>query len=61
MRVAEAEIRQFGLNPADVILAQGTLRPDLIESASKLASKCTCEIPPSPTTHPHCSPTTQFW
>jgi len=39
MRVAEAEIKAFGLNPDEVILAQGTLRPDLIESASNLASK----------------------
>ncbi|KAL6049770.1 GMP synthase (glutamine-hydrolyzing) [Balamuthia mandrillaris] len=39
MRVAESEIRSLGLNPDNVILAQGTLRPDLIESASTLANK----------------------
>lgn len=38
MRVADKVIRDLGLNPDDVYLAQGTLRPDLIESASKLAS-----------------------
>jgi GMP synthase (glutamine-hydrolysing) len=38
MRVAETAIKNLKLNPKDVILAQGTLRPDLIESASKLAS-----------------------
>jgi GMP synthase (glutamine-hydrolysing) len=37
MRVSEEEIRAFGLNPDEVYLAQGTLRPDLIESASALA------------------------
>eukprot|EP01103_Thecamoeba_quadrilineata_P003559 TRINITY_DN13320_c0_g1_i1.p1 TRINITY_DN13320_c0_g1~~TRINITY_DN13320_c0_g1_i1.p1 ORF type:complete len:704 (-),score=143.31 TRINITY_DN13320_c0_g1_i1:10-2076(-) len=38
MRVAEEEIRKLGLKAEDVFLAQGTLRPDLIESASHLAS-----------------------
>jgi GMP synthase (glutamine-hydrolysing) len=38
MRVSEEELRGFGLDPAFVFLAQGTLRPDLIESASSLAS-----------------------
>eukprot|EP00730_Choanoeca_flexa_P019431 TRINITY_DN9491_c0_g1_i2.p1 TRINITY_DN9491_c0_g1~~TRINITY_DN9491_c0_g1_i2.p1 ORF type:complete len:678 (+),score=189.18 TRINITY_DN9491_c0_g1_i2:35-2035(+) len=38
MRVAEKAVAQFNLKPEDVYLAQGTLRPDLIESASKLAS-----------------------
>lgn len=38
MRVSEEELRKFGLNPDEVFLAQGTLRPDLIESASSLAS-----------------------
>lgn len=31
-------ISQLNLNPKEVLLAQGTLRPDLIESASQLAS-----------------------
>ena len=38
VRVAEEELRGFGLDPAHVFLAQGTLRPDLIESASSHAS-----------------------
>ncbi|EDQ87279.1 uncharacterized protein MONBRDRAFT_33449 [Monosiga brevicollis MX1] len=38
MRVAEKVVSSFNLKPEDVFLAQGTLRPDLIESASKLAS-----------------------
>ena len=38
MHVAEAAIRDLDLSPEDVYLAQGTLRPDLIESASHLAS-----------------------
>jgi GMP synthase (glutamine-hydrolysing) len=38
MRVAEKEIAKLGIKVEDVFLAQGTLRPDLIESASKLAS-----------------------
>jgi GMP synthase PP-ATPase subunit len=29
-------VKQFGLKFEDVMLAQGTLRPDLIESASKM-------------------------
>ena len=37
MRVAEKAVAQFNLKPEDVFLAQGTLRPDLIESASTLA------------------------
>lgn len=32
------------LHPDDVFLAQGTLRPDLIESASKLASSTASAI-----------------
>ena len=31
-------IRAFGLKPKDVFLVQGTLRPDLIESASNIVS-----------------------
>lgn len=38
MRVAEEEVRKRGLKAEHVFLAQGTLRPDLIESASILAS-----------------------
>lgn len=38
MRVAERAIDDLGLNWERVFLAQGTLRPDLIESASKLTS-----------------------
>jgi GMP synthase (glutamine-hydrolysing) B subunit len=38
MRVSEEELRRFGLDPTEVFLAQGTLRPDLIESASAMAS-----------------------
>lgn len=38
MHVADKAIRALGLDPTEVYLAQGTLRPDLIESASKLAS-----------------------
>ena len=36
--VAEKEMQALNLHPDDVFLAQGTLRPDLIESASSLAS-----------------------
>ena len=38
MRVSEDEIRKLGLRADEVLLAQGTLRPDLIESGSHLAS-----------------------
>lgn len=38
MKVSEEEVQKLGLKFSDVYLAQGTLRPDLIESASKLAS-----------------------
>ena len=38
MRVSSKAINSLGLNPAEVYLVQGTLRPDLIESASQLAS-----------------------
>jgi GMP synthase (glutamine-hydrolysing) len=37
--VAEQEIAKLGLRADEVVLAQGTLRPDLIESASSSASK----------------------
>lgn len=38
MRVAQEEMQRLGLDPATMFVAQGTLRPDLIESASALAS-----------------------
>lgn len=39
MNVAQDIISKMNLNPDEVYLGQGTLRPDLIESASELASK----------------------
>lgn len=38
MTVSQAAIESFNLHPSDTLLAQGTLRPDLIESASHLVS-----------------------
>lgn len=38
MDVAKKVIAAHDLKPEDVMLGQGTLRPDLIESASELAS-----------------------
>lgn len=38
MQVANEQILELDLKPEDVYLAQGTLRPDLIESASSLVS-----------------------
>lgn len=38
MKVSEEVIRELNLHPDEVFLAQGTLRPDLIESASSLVS-----------------------
>ena len=38
MRVTQAMVSKRGLTAEDVFLAQGTLRPDLIESASSLVS-----------------------
>jgi len=38
MKVADEVVAELKLNPDDVFLGQGTLRPDLIESASSLAS-----------------------
>lgn len=39
VRVSNDVMRELKLNPDHVYLAQGTLRPDLIESASHLVSK----------------------
>lgn len=38
MRVAEKAMQDLGIVPSEIFLAQGTLRPDLIESASSIAS-----------------------
>jgi len=38
MRVMEGVVSEMQLDPENSVLAQGTLRPDLIESASQLAS-----------------------
>ncbi|KAK3599124.1 hypothetical protein CHS0354_016386 [Potamilus streckersoni] len=38
MKVAHDVIEELNIRPEDVFLGQGTLRPDLIESASELAS-----------------------
>merc|ERR1712048_509725 len=38
MHVSERITKELGLNPEETFLAQGTLRPDLIESASALVS-----------------------
>lgn len=39
VKVANDAIKELNLNPDEVFVAQGTLRPDLIESASELVSK----------------------
>eukprot|EP01112_Ceratiomyxa_fruticulosa_P005151 TRINITY_DN1573_c0_g1_i4.p1 TRINITY_DN1573_c0_g1~~TRINITY_DN1573_c0_g1_i4.p1 ORF type:complete len:668 (+),score=127.64 TRINITY_DN1573_c0_g1_i4:1436-3439(+) len=44
MKVAQAEIEKLGLKFEDVYLAQGTLRPDLIESSSHFASNTAAVI-----------------
>lgn len=44
MVIAQNEIEKLGLNPDQVVLAQGTLRPDLIESASQLTSTSAATI-----------------
>ena len=38
MKVANEIVQELNLKPEEVYLGQGTLRPDLIESASELAS-----------------------
>jgi GMP synthase (glutamine-hydrolysing) len=38
LQVANEVISELNLKPEEVFLGQGTLRPDLIESASNLAS-----------------------
>jgi len=38
VRVANEAMAEMGLKPEDIFLGQGTLRPDLIESASALVS-----------------------
>lgn len=38
LQVANEVIGEMNLKPEEVFLAQGTLRPDLIESASSIAS-----------------------
>lgn len=38
MTIADNAIRQLGIENENIVIAQGTLRPDLIESASKIAS-----------------------
>lgn len=38
MKIREKVLAELKLNPKETVLAQGTLRPDLIESASHLAS-----------------------
>jgi len=44
MKVAETEIKRLNLDPSEIFVAQGTLRPDLIESASELASASAAAI-----------------
>lgn len=39
VKLTNSVLRDLKLNPDDVFLAQGTLRPDLIESASSTVSK----------------------
>ena len=44
MNIAQREINKLGLSIDDVLLAQGTLRPDMIESGSKKVSKVASTI-----------------
>lgn len=39
LKIANETMKELNLDPKDTFLAQGTLRPDLIESASELVSK----------------------
>lgn len=39
LKIANETIKELNLEPSEVFVAQGTLRPDLIESASELVSK----------------------
>jgi len=39
MRIAQREISKLGISASDILLAQGTLRPDIIESGSPDISK----------------------
>lgn len=39
IKIADETIKELNLDPKEVFLVQGTLRPDLIESASELVSK----------------------
>lgn len=49
VRVANDAMTEMGLKPEEVFLGQGTLRPDLIESASALASgKCSFVVAQKP-------------
>jgi GMP synthase (glutamine-hydrolysing) len=43
LQVANEVISELNLKPEEVFLGQGTLRPDLIESASHLAS-CKADV-----------------
>lgn len=45
--MTESHLATLNLKMDDVFLAQGTLRPDLIESASKLARFLCCSVSPS--------------
>lgn len=44
IKVQQREVEKLWLDPNEVMLAMGTLRPDLIESASKLASSNATKI-----------------
>lgn len=39
VKIADETIKELNLDPKEVFVVQGTLRPDLIESASELVSK----------------------
>jgi GMP synthase (glutamine-hydrolysing) len=44
MNVANRIINELNLDPEKVVLGQGTLRPDLIESANTLATSRDAEV-----------------